>query len=445
MSRLINAAETWAPGESRAERTGVPVRTVSAPLPAIDAGPILMRDTQGRRAIPGFDGEDAAPFNVAELVRQVDNAAEAAVKAWPDLWPDPQPAPRRRAAEPDGAAEDPWCALAARRAEIAALQGVQQKQTAALQLARDEIVTLDKSATLLRASLMRQEKEAAAARKAQQKADEEKAALRAELEQTNANFAELVRQTAALNTSLDQKDKDLAQARRKAASLKEELQAKAGETDLTAAIEEAKARYYRDFDKRYAQFEAQIEKLAKMIGARDERIRGLEDENATLATRCDRLAADVHALEAEKRDAAADKRGAEEKLESQIAVVTFLDASLRAERDSAGRKIAELAADLRHERLQRAADARDSAAACKEIVRLLPKLAREQRRPAEASEDVTPRADERVIRRKRTSFSCACIVAATRAKTPAGIPNFDEPKSWVRGFRMGRERPNNRA
>ena len=392
MSRLTNAAETWAPGDSHAERTGAPVRTVNAPLPAIDAGPLLMRATPGRRAIPGFDGEDAAPFNVAELIRQVDNAADAAVKAWPDIWPDAQSTPRKRADAPESVAEDPWCALAARRAEIAALQRVQQKQTAALELARDEIVTLDKSANLLRASLMRQEKETAAAKKAQQKADEEKAALRAEFEQTNANFAELVRQTAALNASLDQKEKDLAQARKKAASLKAELQAKAGETDLSAAIEEAKARYYRDFDKRYAQFEAQIEKLAKMIGARDERIRGLEDENAQLAARCNRLAADVHALEAEKRDAEADKRGAEAKLESQGAIVKFLDTALRAERDSAGEKIAELAADLQRERLQRAADAHESATACKEIVRLLPKLAREQRRPAEASEDMAPRA-----------------------------------------------------
>ena len=74
--------------------------------------------------------------------------------------------------------------LAARRTEIANLQKVQQKQTAALERARDEIVGLDQAAKLLRASLTRKENEAAAAQRTQQRAEAETAALCAELERS---------------------------------------------------------------------------------------------------------------------------------------------------------------------------------------------------------------------------------------------------------------------
>ncbi len=371
--RLINADETRPPDDP--ERTGAPVRQEDAVLPAIDAGPILMRRPRGRHAIPDFDGEDDTPFGNADLIRQVEDAADAAVKAWPGSMP----APRRRADEAAGSRHDRFGEGAAQRAEIAELQAIQQKQNAALRRARGDIIDLDDTVKLLRAKLTQQEKETAAAKQAAQQSDKEKAALRTELDQTMANFAELVQQSAGLNAALEQREKEIAAVRETVTSLKAELTAKAGETDLTAAIAEAKTRYYSDFNKRCAQFEVQAEKLARMIGARDERIRSLEDENLMLTARCDVLAGRAADLDAGKKDA-------EEKLASQSAMVTFLDATLQAERDSTGQKIAQLATDLQCERLARAADARESVAACEQIARLLPKLARPSGRVMESME-----------------------------------------------------------
>jgi chromosome segregation ATPase len=371
--RLTTAAEDGAPKLGGAS---APVLTeAAAALPAIDAGPILTRAPAGRRAIPGFDGEDDEPFNIENLVRQVEDAGKAATRAWLDKGA----APRRRADVPAHAVDDPWCELAARRAEFAAAQQIQKTQAEALRRARDEIVGLDDQVKLLRAKLKQQEKETAAADKARQRAEDEKAALGAELAQGNANFVELLQQTADMKTAFEQREKEMAAVRKTVAALKAELAAKAGDTDLKAAIEDAKTRYYREFGKRFAQFEAQVQNMARMIGARDEHISTLEDENAMLSRRCEALATAVANLEAAKRNA-------DEKLATQTATVTFLDSALQAERDLSGRKIAELTAEVQHERLARAADARESALVCKELAQLLPRLARQPGRVVDAIE-----------------------------------------------------------
>lgn len=401
--RLANAAEKWAPDAPDAEWTGTPAGPANAPQPPIDASPILMRSAHSRRAIPGFDGEEGEPFDIDELVQRVEDAAAEARRSWPDIWP----APQRHAEERDGAMDDPRRALAARR-EIAGLQEVRQKQTAALGRARDEIVELGNTAKLLRAKLAQKdeetaaaqqaeqragednavlraklaqkEKETAAAQEAEQRAGEDNAALRAELEQSNTNFAELLRQTAELRSAFEQREKEMTAMRARVAALKQELSVQAaGNADLSAAIADAKARYYKDFDKRTAAFEAETEKLARMLGAREERIRNLEDDNVQMAARCEGLARRATDFEAGKKQA-------EEKLEAQTAMVGFLDATLQAEREATGRKIAALTAALQRERLARAADAREAAMVCKEIGRVLPRLARQPHSTLEAIE-----------------------------------------------------------
>jgi chromosome segregation ATPase len=349
--RLTNAAENLATDERASNRAGAPLETVSDHLPAIDAGPFGIRPAEARRPIPGFDGEEGEPFDIGDLVKQVESAAEAAVRAWPGA----QPAARERAAG---------------HSEVVELQAIRQKQAAALQRARNDIVSLDETTKLLRAQQALQEKEIATAKRALQQAGEEKGVLRAELEQANTNFAGLLQKTADLNAAFVEKEREIAALRKSVAALKTELAAKAGDSDLTVAIAEAKARYYNDFNKRSARFEAQIDQLGHMLGARDEKIRKLEDENAALTVRCEALAAKTTALEAAKQDA-------QKQLESQTAIVTFLDSTLQAERDSTGQKIAELTADLQRERLERAAEAHDSVTVCKAIVQLLPKLARQ--------------------------------------------------------------------
>lgn len=376
ISHLSHAAEDAASDEPAA-LSGAPVRTLYPRLPAIDDGPGLTRLAESRPAIPGFDGddEDGAPIEITALVRQVESAADAAVRAWPDI----QRRTHERTQRPDASAHDVQRELKARAQEIEGLEEIKRKQATALRQARDEIVSLDDQVRLLRARLTQQEKETAAANKALQRADADKTALGAELEQTNANFAELLRQTADLNTAFGEREKEVAAVRQTVASLKAELKAKAGDTDLMAAIEEAKTRYYKNFEKRYARFEAETEKLARMVGARDERVATLEDENAQLSARCDALAAKAAALEAARQDA-------QTQLDKQTATVTFLDTALQAERDASAQKIAELTAALRHERLARAAEARESAVVCKEIVQLLPRLARHSGRLMDAME-----------------------------------------------------------
>ncbi len=295
------------------------------------------------------------------------DAAAEALRAWPDL----APGPKAPADVKPPAAHDPWRALEARRREIVDLQQVRETQHAALERARDEIVGLNNTVELLRAWLAQheKEKEAAAPQPPQTRLEAENAALRAEREQANANFVELLRQTAELRAAFEAREKEMTAMRARVAVLKQERAAKpAGGADLAAAIEEAKARYYRDFDKRTAQFDAETEKLARTLGAREERIRSLEDENAQLAARCDglaRTAADFEAASRAMRD----------ELEAQTAKVDFLDAALQTEREGSGRRIAALTADLQRERLARAAEAHETATVRREIGKLLPRLA----------------------------------------------------------------------
>ncbi len=342
-----------------------PARTLQARLPAVDVDAFT---------VPPFaDEADGGPPELAALVRQVDNAADA-LRTWPDI----EPAPKMHADVKPRAAQDPWRALEARRRQIVDLQNVRETQHTALERARDEIVGLNNTVELLRTWLEQHEKNTAAAQQAQARLEAENAALRVEREQANTNFVELLRQTAELRTAFEEREKEMAAMRARIAGFKQELTAKpAGGADLTAAIEEAKARYYRDFDKRTAQFEAETEKLARALGAREERVRTLEDENVQLTARCDGLARTAADFEAANRTA-------QGQLESQTAKVEFLDAALQAERESSGRKIATLATDLQRERLARAAEAHEAATVRREIGKLLLRLACEPQQAGEA-------------------------------------------------------------
>ena len=337
------------------------------PLPPIDAKPGRIRDARSRRAIPDFDGDvdeplDIVAADIADLVREAEQVAFREGRPWPDI----QPLPRRHADERAPAHADARHDLAGLRAEIAALNEIREKQNAALELARE--------------TLTQQEKETALAKKTLRRADEEKAALQAKFDKSTANFAELLRQTAELNADFDEREKAVAAAEARVATLKAQLaEQSSGDTNLAAAVEEAKARYYRDFTRRCGEFEGELEKLAKTVGIRDERIRKLEDENANIAARCDALARKAHNLDTEKREAL-------EKLASQTATASFINSTLRAEREAAERKIAQLAADLERERLERAADAHEAALVCKEIVGLLPRLAQRSSRSLKSLE-----------------------------------------------------------
>jgi chromosome segregation protein len=351
-----------------------PARTLAPRLPAADADAFTL---------PPFADEANLSPNISELMQQVDEAV-GALRARPV----PEPAPTARTQAPARSMDGPRHALEAQRQEIADLQNVRDTQHAALERARDEILGLNNTVQLLRAWLEQHEKEkvekaAPQPAQAQARLEAENAALRAECEQANSNFAELVRQTAELRAAFEAREKEMAAMRARVAALKQELSTRtAGSADLSAAIAEAKTRYYRDFDKRTAQFEAETEKLARTLGAREDRIRTLEDENAQLTARCDGLARNAAEFEASKKQA-------EEKLEAQAAMVAFLDTGLQAEREATGRKIAALTAELQRERLARAAEAHEAAAVRREIGKLLPRLARE---PAPANEPSEPAA-----------------------------------------------------
>lgn len=357
---VTDAAKNLEASHRDASRNGAPIRTVNAPLPAIQSLD-QRRGAERRQAIPGFAGDDNESFDVADIIKQVEDAAS--LRPWPAFS---DTSPRDGEENP----KDPWRELSARRVQITNLQRAQQKQVAALQQARNLIESLDKSVTLFRDGLKLREREAAAAKQALRQAEQEQRELRAELDRTNASYADLLQKTADINAEFEKREKDVAAMRECVATLKAKLTAGgADEDDLTRAIEEAKERYYSDFDNRYARFKAQVEMLANMIGARDERIRNLEEETARYAARCEALATKLQALMSEKHQA-------QEQLKSHAAVVKFLDTTLRTERETASQKIAELVTELQRERQQRAADASESAMVCKAIVQLLPRLAR---------------------------------------------------------------------
>ena len=369
---LPHGSEDLAPDRRELRRNRIPIRTVNAHLPAIDLIPGRTHPAKIQRPDPGFDGEDGVPFDIGNLIKQAEDATDCSVDSSPVL----SSAAQREGSNGESDTQDSQRELAAQRIQMVTLQRAQQSQAIALRQARNLIESLQESLSLFRSGLVQREKEAQDVKQALRRSDEEKTGLRQQLERANANCAELLQQTTDLNAACNEREKQIEAVRKDLALLKTEAVAKsASEAELVAAIEQVKAHYDSEINKRCAQFEAHINKFAKMVGAREEQIKILQDENTKLTTRCQALAADVQALNSERWNA-------QEKVESEIAIIKLLNATLYAEREAAGQKIAALVGALEREREQHAAEARKSASVCKEIAMLLPKLMQQSNRLA---------------------------------------------------------------
>ncbi len=113
--------------------------------------------------------------------------------------------------------------------------------------------------------------------------------------------------------------------------------------------------------------EIEISRITRLLEEREQQLETLQGTHSQVAKRYHELA-----QAAESHEIA--QKTAREHAKSQAELIQVLEALLKVERETAERKIAELAAALEHERAARADAERSSATMRKDIVSLLPKL-----------------------------------------------------------------------
>ena len=344
-------------------RSGRPAQITNSYLPPIEELPRRRRGRARDIFAPAEPAND--PFDVSTLLKDIEGPSGPDGRRWPTL-PD---APRDPAGDLERIIEEQRAELDKRCVQIADMSHAHQQQEEALLLAREAIESLDTSVTLLRRELTQQENEAAAARQELQRSGEEKIALQAKLEETSKALAELSQRKHDTGNALNKRDALIAAARDRIVLLEAELSARTAEnTTLAAAAEENGKRSRNETDERRALLERRIEELQGRLADRDQKIR---KQDATIAD----LDARHSQLLQSGKTSEADRGQTQEILRSQAESITTLATALRAERETADRKIAALTDDLRREREERSVVEREAAAFRREIALLLPQIA----------------------------------------------------------------------
>lgn len=265
--------------------------------------------------------------------------------------------------------------LILRRTQIAELCNVRQQQENELLAACDEIDRLRKLAIALQDTVKQHDADADAAEQKRELLDKDTFALRAQLDKTLEESAELSQRLLSVETELNDTKMATVIAQEEVEPLKAQLTTKTAETiKLAAAIDEANRRHRIELNQQSELFEKRIKKIEAVAAMRDTQVKDLETTRLDLAMRCQDLAKTVDALASTQQDA-------REKIEYQVKHIEALESLFRVERETAERKIMELKAEMERERLEHSAAERASAAMRKDIVLLLPKLAERQNRP----------------------------------------------------------------
>jgi chromosome segregation ATPase len=129
-----------------------------------------------------------------------------------------------------------------------------------------------------------------------------------------------------------------------------------------------KHRHRHELNDQRARFEGVLGRIKIVVAKRDQEIKRLDKARSNLAGRYDGLVKSVGALESAQQQMQA-------KVDSRTRLIELLESQLRAERETAERKIDESNAELQRVRSEHAVAERALEEICKDIALLLPELA----------------------------------------------------------------------
>ena len=158
--------------------------------------------------------------------------------------------------------------------QVADLYNTQQRQANELQVACEEIDRLSGTISTLLDQTTQQEAVAEATKKQIALLETEKAALRAELEMTRAEFRDVSQRLLAVETAFNDRETTLASALEKINSLNSELIAASADTfKIVAVTTGEKQRYRSELNQQKASFEGRIKALESTAATQDAQIR----------------------------------------------------------------------------------------------------------------------------------------------------------------------------
>jgi chromosome segregation ATPase len=255
------------------------------------------------------------------------------------------------------------------RAQIADLCNKCNQQAAELRAAQNESERLTESVAALQQTAIEQESEAAAAMHKLGLSDNDRLALQAQLDDALNHSAELSQRLLEANMLLNDKETAVASTQEQFDRLNEafaETQAEKGE--LAGLIEELKHRHRDELNDQRERFEALLGRMKIVVAKRDQEIKRLEKARANLAGQYNGVVKSVEVLKS-----AQDQLQA--KIDSRTGLIGLLESQLRAERETAERRIDELNAELRRVRAEHADAEHALEEICKDITLLLPEFA----------------------------------------------------------------------
>lgn len=255
------------------------------------------------------------------------------------------------------------------RAQIADLCNKCNQQAAELQAAQIESERLTESVATIQATAIERECEAAAAKHQLEVSDSDRLALQAQLDGALSHSAELSQQLLEANMLLNDKETAVASTQEQFDRLNEAFaEAQSEKRELAALIEELKHRHGNELDDQRVRFEALLGRIKAVVAKRDQEIKRLEKTRSDLAGRYDSAVKSVEVLKN-----AQDQLQA--KIDSRTGLIGLLESQLRAERETAERRIDELKAELQRVRSEHADAERALEEICKDITLLLPEFA----------------------------------------------------------------------
>ena len=333
----------------------------------------VKRHGSATRAKNRFCQGDARFLSTASQGGHRNNAELGAEGRW---WPELSIVPQDRIAILESEIAKQSAELTHRCTQVADLCNIREQQAIELQDACDQIDRLSESIAGLQDTIVQHEAEATAAKQKLLLSENDNFALRLQLDKTKGECAELLQRSLRAETALNDKNMVIASAQEKIDNLNAKLVAIPAETiRLAMAIKEkANNRHRHELNQQRAYFDNQIKKLEGIIGERDIRVKDMEIARAKLAERCNDLSKIVSVFES-------TRQLARDRIESQTGHIHTLETLFRVEREANELKIRELAAELKRDRVERAAAECTLAAIRKNIVPLLPKDAFQRNLP----------------------------------------------------------------
>ena len=322
----------------------------------------------------------AASLNPSPADRAMPASLDLDERPWPTLEVPPKQGPSPL----EKKVADQERELSLRCTQVADLYNLQERLSAELQVAHNEIDRLNATFADLQETATHHVANAAERKKAITVLYQENAVLRGKLDKALDDTTVVSRQLLALETMFNDRESVITSALEQSDLLKAELAAAAAEkAELTAALNEAEHLRHDDAARQAATIDDLKRKVEALFIDHGIQLKTRDK----LAKRCDELAKTTAALESEQQEA-------KTKLAAQAEHTRFLETVLRVERETAEARIKELTEKLEHERVQRAAADEASATMRREMATLLRQFAARRLQPVAAEPDAPmPRQD----------------------------------------------------